>query len=94
MITMLVPQERNKMNIKQAPDLFAWIGEDELGSGIIGLKRAQVPAGNIPLVAIESHRDRIDSELIRLAMGVQAQIYDKTISLVRYIAVEIVRETK
>ena len=31
--------------------LYAWVGEDELGSGEMGIKQAIVPAGNVPLVA-------------------------------------------
>ena len=29
--------------------ILAWVGEDEHGSGVIGIKQAQVPAGFIPL---------------------------------------------
>ena len=32
-------------------ELYAWVGEDEFGSGEIGLKQGLVPAGMIPLVA-------------------------------------------
>ena len=34
-------------------ELYAWLGEDELGSGEIGLKQAICPAGTIPMVSIE-----------------------------------------
>lgn len=30
--------------------LYAWVGEDELGSGEVGLKQALVPAGFIALI--------------------------------------------
>jgi hypothetical protein len=39
-------------------ELFAWVGEDELGSGEIGLKQAHAPAGLIPMVAIR--RDKVE----------------------------------
>lgn len=38
--------------------IYAWVGEDEFGSGEIGLKQAIVPAGVIPMVAIK--QDKID----------------------------------
>ncbi len=37
-------------------DLFAWVGEDEFGSGEIGLKQGLVPAGCIPLVAVTEQK--------------------------------------
>jgi hypothetical protein len=33
-------------------ELYAWVGEDELGSGAMGLKQGMVPAGCVPLVSI------------------------------------------
>lgn len=48
-----------KMNGCTTCHYFAWVGEDELGSGEVGLKRGYVPAGLIPLVAIERHGDRM-----------------------------------
>ena len=33
--------------------ILAWVGEDELGSGVIGIKQAHVPAGFIPLAAMD-----------------------------------------
>jgi hypothetical protein len=33
-------------------ELFVWLGEDEEGSGEIGLKQALVPARLIPMVSI------------------------------------------
>jgi hypothetical protein len=64
------------------PDLFAWIGEDELGSGEIGLKQAIVPAGHIPIVATK--RGKVDRETIIAQLQAQADRYGKTIRLVRY----------
>lgn len=62
--------------------LWAWMGEDELGSGKIGLKQALVPAGYIPIVACEP--GKIDGGAVRVQMLRQAQQYRKTISLVRF----------
>jgi hypothetical protein len=62
--------------------LYAWIGEDELGSGAVGLKQARVPAGYIPLVAIE--RAKIDTPEIRFQLQNQSNTYGKTIRLVSF----------
>lgn len=72
--------------------LYAFVGEDEFGSGEIGLKQGLVPAGYIPLVAIR--RDKIDRDVLRLAMGLQAKEYGKKIRLVRFRAEEVVWETE
>jgi hypothetical protein len=70
-------------------ELFAWVGEDELGSGEIGIKQGHVPAGYIPLVAIS--RDKMS----RLAphMQIQAMHYGKKIRLCRFVFAEVVDET-
>jgi hypothetical protein len=68
-------------------ELFAWLGEDEHGSGEIGLKQALVPAGYIPLVAV--HQDKVAQEYLRRAMAAQAATYGKTIRLCRYQLVEV-----
>ena len=39
--------------------IYAWVGEDEYGSGRVGLKQGVVPAGIIPLVAMDYHLDRL-----------------------------------
>ena len=62
------------------------VGEDELGSGKIGIKQAVCPAGTIPMVAIEEHRDRMEGVIPQMQR--QAREYGKTIRLVRYVAVE------
>jgi len=72
------------------PELFAWVGEDELGSGEIGLKQAIVPAGTIPMVAI--HRHKMDRDDIIQQLQVQASFFGKTIKLYRYIAVDLLKE--
>lgn len=62
--------------------LYAWIGEDELGSGVLGLKQASVPAGYIPLVAID--REKIDRPEIRAQLHRQASHYGVTIRLAEF----------
>lgn len=62
--------------------LYAWIGEDELGSGQIGLKQALVPAGYIPLVSLK--REKIDRPEIIGQLQMQASFYGKTIRLVAF----------
>jgi len=69
--------------------LHAWVGEDELGSGEIGLKQALVPAGMIPLVAIRC--EKVATPLIELQLALQSQHHGKHIFLVRFQAVEIVK---
>jgi hypothetical protein len=70
--------------------LYAWVGEDELGSEGIGIKQGIVPAGTIPLVAID--KDKI--ERVWPQMERQAADYGKRIHLCRFRFVEIVRTTK
>jgi hypothetical protein len=72
-------------------ELFAWIGEDEFGSGEIGLKQGIVPAGCIPLVAVK--REKMASPQIVNAMQAQAAQYGKKIRLVRCVFAEVVLET-
>lgn len=62
--------------------LYAWIGEDEFGSGVVGLKQAVVPAGIVPLVAID--RTKIDRPEIRRQLQNQANVYGKPIRLAEF----------
>lgn len=70
-------------------ELFAWLGEDELGSGEIGLKQGSVPAGLIPMVSI--HREKLEKHWSQAEA--QAKHYGKRIYLVRFKVVEVVRST-
>jgi len=72
-------------NVKEIA-LYAWLGEDEFGSGVVGLKQALVPAGMIPLVAVDN--SKIDQEYIRQAMQAQANAYGKTIRFCKFTFVE------
>lgn len=69
-----------------ADELFAWIGEDEFGSGEVGLKQAVVPAGYIPLVSMK--RDGIERPVVLQQLQHQADTHGKTIRLARYVRVE------
>lgn len=74
------------------PDcIYAWVGEDEMGSGEAGLKQGLVPAGMIPLVVVEKHLGKIEKLVDQ--MNLQAKVYGKRIRLVRYVAAEIMMET-
>ena len=73
--------------------LYAWVGEDEFGSGRIGLKQGLVPAGYIPLVTMDYDRHKIDRAPLRAAMETQARKYGKKIRLVKFVFAEIVAET-
>lgn len=80
----LMPDERLK-----SIELFAWLGEDELGSGEIGIKRGLVPAGMIPLVAVSLEKmKKLDG-----AMELQARKYGKKIRLCRFVFAEVMAET-
>ena len=62
--------------------IYAWIGEDELGSGRVGIKQGVVPAGYIPLAAMDFDAHKLK----RLAgqMNEQARQYGKRIYLARF----------
>ncbi len=72
-------------------ELFAWVGEDELGSGVIGLKQGLVPAGYIPLVSVD--REKVDRGTLGIAMELQANSYGKKIYLCRFTFAEVVGQT-
>jgi hypothetical protein len=63
-------------------ELFAWIGEDEFGSGVIGIKQAMVPAGMIPIVA--TSLEKVNREFITRAMDMQGKAYGKKIMLCKF----------
>lgn len=66
--------------------LYAWVGEDELGSGVVGIKQAVVPAGTIPIVA--TRREKVDHEDIVRQLQAQANHYGKEIRLIACVEVE------
>jgi hypothetical protein len=73
--------------------IYAWVGEDEKGSGRIGLKQGLVPAGYIPLVTMDYDRHKIQGP-VRDAMELQSRAYGKKIRLVKFVFAEVVDETK
>jgi hypothetical protein len=62
--------------------LYAWVGEDELGSGEVGLKQGVVPAGNIALVACKE--GKIDQPYIIEQLQLQSTMFSKAIRLCRF----------
>jgi hypothetical protein len=74
--------------------LYAWVGEDELGSGRIGLKQGRVPAGFIPLVTMDYDRHKIERAQVREQMEMQSETYGKKVRLVKFVFAEVVAETK
>jgi hypothetical protein len=73
-------------------ELFAWVGEDERGSGTVGLKQGIVPAGLVPLVAIKSHEHKMRA--LKRQLETQAKNSGKRIYLCRFTFVEIVDSTE
>jgi hypothetical protein len=71
-------------------ELFAWLGEDEFGSGEIGLKQGMTPAGIIPLVAIKQE----SVERYKQQLEMQAASYGKRIKLCRFVLAEVICETE
>ena len=72
--------------------IYAWVGEDELGSGRVGIKQGRVPAGYIPLAAM-------DYDLHKLArlqpqMEEQAKQSGMEIRLCKFELVEVASETR
>lgn len=74
-------------------ELCAWIGEDD-GSedtGRIGLKQAIVPAGLVPLVAMDYHKDKLQA--LRGQMEDLSSLTGKKRYLCRFVMVEIIEQT-
>jgi small ligand-binding sensory domain FIST len=71
-------------------ELFAWVGEDEFGSGEVGIKQALCPAGCIPMVSV-SQRKIAEAYIVEQMQEVVRK-YRKRRQLVRFVPVEVVRE--
>lgn len=67
-------------------ECYAWIGEDERGSGEIGLKQGLAPSGLVPLVAV--HKHKINQAYLRSQLEDQVAIFGKPIRLVRLVWAE------
>lgn len=72
--------------------IYAWVGEDEHGSGKVGIKMGLVPAGMIPLAAMDYHLDRLAKMMP--AMEAQAATFGKKIRLCKFVLTEVAAETK
>lgn len=73
-------------------ELYAWVGEDEFGSGKIGLKQGSVPAGLIPIVVVGPDRHKIDR--VWKQAEAQAKVSGKRIFLCRFTLAEVVQYTE
>jgi hypothetical protein len=71
-------------------ELYAWVGEDEMGSGEIGLKQGMVPAGCIPLVTVK--REKNQQPYIVEQMRLQAARFGKNIRLARFTFAGVVQQ--
>jgi len=72
-------------NVRQVA-VYAWVGEDELGSGEVGLKQALTRAGCVPLAAVKEGNLR--RETLREQLQDQADRYKKTIRLCKFVFLE------
>ncbi len=72
--------------------VVGWVGEDELGSGVIGLKQGVVPAGCVPMIAMEYDLHKM--QRVAPQMEAQAAAYGKRIRLVRFTFAEVLQETE
>jgi hypothetical protein len=72
--------------------LYAWVGADERGGGQIGLKQGMVPAGYIPLVAMDYDLEKLE----RLApqMEAMSQQFGKKIRLCKFVMEMVVFQTE
>jgi hypothetical protein len=71
-------------------EVYAWVGRDELGSGMFGLKQGIVPAGTIPMVSVS--QEKLDKYWDQAEK--QAEVYGHKIYLAKLAFVEVIRETK
>lgn len=71
--------------------LFAWVGPDELGSGVVGLKQGRVPAGVIPLVVVEADRHKLERPEVVAQLQAQATRFGVTITFVEFEDVSVQR---
>lgn len=67
--------------------LWAWVGEDEYGSGEVGLKQGLCAAGYIPLVACKD--GKVNQEFLREQLQQQANVFGKTIRLCKFSFVQV-----
>lgn len=78
------------MNARLAEvELFAWIGEDELGSGVVGIKQGFAQTGFTALVATKESK----MQQFSAGMNGQAAHYGKKIYLCRFECKEVIFST-
>lgn len=73
-------------------ECYAWIGEDEFGSGVVGIKGAYVAAGYVPLVSID--RYKLETEDIVEQMQAVVNSSGKPRLLVRLVMIEEVKSVR
>lgn len=78
----------------QECSIYAWVGMDELGSGRIGIKQGAVPAGYIPLAAMDYDLHKLIRPDLVMAMEAQAAVWGKKIRLVRFRFDAVIDETE
>jgi hypothetical protein len=71
-------------------EVYAWVGQDEHGSGVFGLKQGLAPAGIIPMVSTD--QQKLD-QYWKQAEG-QAEVYGMRIYLVKLTCTEVLRGTR
>jgi hypothetical protein len=71
-------------------EVYAWVGRDEFGSGLFGLKQGNVPAGTIPMVS--TSQEKLDKYWGQAEA--QSEAYGQRIYFVKLTFAEVVRETK
>lgn len=75
-------------------EILAWVGVDERGSGRVGIKQGLVPAGMIPLAAMDYDAHKLQRPEMLLQLEAQAATWGKRIRLVRFRFAEVVMETE
>lgn len=68
-MTMKIPKPIATM------ELYAWVGEDEFGSGEYGIKQGFVPAGLVPLVTV--HKEKIKTKDLLIQSAKMVRVYNK-----------------
>lgn len=71
-------------------EVLAWVGEDELGSGKVGMKQIMTPKGVSALAAI-APGEWLKHEVVQNTMQHQANAYGKTIYLCKFQIVGVER---
>jgi hypothetical protein len=71
--------------------LVAYMGEDEHGSGQIGIKQGLVPAGMIPIVAVGSDLHKLERRDLVEQFQRQADASGKPIAICEYRLERVIR---